>query len=111
MTTTIGAQFRPYLEEDTSTKEKEAVPCDFTLIKPHNGTLEGMRAAANQCTNEATHTGLCPGGDRTMNACDECLDALTNGTYRTAKGLDVRKHPIHMCDHNFLMRHWAWFKR
>jgi hypothetical protein len=111
MTTTIGAQFRPYVEENPSTQEKEAVPCDFTRIGPHDGSLESLRAAANPCTNEATHTGLCPGGDRTMNACEECLDALNSGTYRTAKGTRIAKDPIHECSHVIPMRHWTWVKR
>jgi hypothetical protein len=89
MTTTIGQQLAPYVEEKP--KEKEATPCetiswDWRMPKaPYGISLpegkiphpEGHNAGL--CPNEATWEGVCPLGDTSANVCDECHTRLVLG--------------------------------
>ena len=114
---TVGQQLAPYVEEDTSTKEKEAVPCDFIRTygmsrpAPPNTLVhekEGWESVGH-CLNEATHTGMCPMGDFSVNACEECMNAAISGVH--PRGERLIHNTIDFCSHKLPYNQMVWFKR
>jgi hypothetical protein len=83
MTTTIGQQLAPYIQEKP--KEEEAVPCD---MKRWWWRTPGP-ADHDDCPSEATHTGICSVGCCTVNACERCVKnhALSYGYRNAAIGI------------------------
>jgi hypothetical protein len=74
MTTTIGTQFRPYIEEETSTKD--AVPCglqhyDFVNESPNKQGFMGPTPVP--CKNAATHDYICTLCGFDVPVCTNCM--------------------------------------
>lgn len=115
MTTTVGQQLAPYVEESTSTKEQLAEPCDalkveFTRNKyghtPHDTLQHEEYPAFGYCLNEATHTGVCPMGDDSFNMCEDCMNGIIQRRLNPTMVTINRAQ----CGH-FDLRDWNWFKK
>lgn len=110
MTTTIGTQMRPYVVEDTSTQEKEAVPCDFK----HVGSAWLPTVLADgPCPHEATHVGICTQGDFSINACEECANHFMVGGLKNLANGSLHFYTKKPCEHAMESgtKSLVWFPR
>ena len=99
MTTAVGTQFRPYVEEDTSTKEQEAVPCDFHHVASGTDVPMGQHPDDGPCPSEATHVGVCAQGDFSINACEECANHVMSGGLRKNPNGPLHLYAKQPCKH------------